>query len=95
MTANQRPGSYWIQMRGLMDCADAQIQQLAILSYTGSSSQPQSSPPTYRNSLPQGRVNYLINIPKILKNGFQIFKLFLALQSDRWTMWFMDKCCMR
>ncbi|XP_051174280.1 uncharacterized protein LOC127289987 [Leptopilina boulardi] len=57
LTANRKPGSYWIQVRGLNDCAEKQNQQLAILSYSGASKTPQSTMPTYKNYLPEGKVH--------------------------------------
>lgn len=44
-----------------MDCAEKENQQLAIISYLGASKTPQSSMPTYKNYLPEGKVLKLYN----------------------------------
>nr|XP_034182757.1 laccase-1-like [Osmia lignaria] len=55
LNANRRLNSYWIQVRGLGECAEKSVQQLAILQYAGGPSKPSSTPPTY-NTVPSGVV---------------------------------------
>ncbi|KAJ1528150.1 hypothetical protein ONE63_008064 [Megalurothrips usitatus] len=50
------PAAYWIQARGLGECATHQVQQLAILRYAGAPEQPTTPAPTYSASLPPGIV---------------------------------------
>ncbi|PNF18423.1 hypothetical protein B7P43_G09045 [Cryptotermes secundus] len=48
VNANQSPGTYWIHMRGLGECAfpEEQVYQLAVLRYTGTN-QARNDPPGY------------------------------------------------
>ncbi|XP_026758133.1 uncharacterized protein LOC113517610 [Galleria mellonella] len=54
--ANNIPGAYWIQVRGLGECGTKRAQQLAILRYARGPYQPSSPAPTYDVGLPQGVV---------------------------------------
>ncbi|CAK9804050.1 LCC4 [Anthophora quadrimaculata] len=54
LNTNQKPGAYWIQLRGLDSCSSDRIQQLAILQYEGASTTPNTKEPTYDNPLPPG-----------------------------------------
>ncbi|XP_026329608.1 laccase-5 isoform X2 [Hyposmocoma kahamanoa] len=54
--ANNIPGAYWIQVRGLGECGIKRAQQLGILRYARGPYQPSSQPPTYDVGLPQGVV---------------------------------------
>ncbi|XP_011859537.1 PREDICTED: laccase-3-like, partial [Vollenhovia emeryi] len=47
LNANQTPGYYWLHVRGLGECQERQIYQLAILAYEGSSNLSLSSTPGY------------------------------------------------
>ncbi|XP_043504919.1 laccase-5-like [Polistes fuscatus] len=49
LNANQNSGSYWIQLRGLDECAPKKIIQLAVLVYDNNVVLPQTSRPTYDN----------------------------------------------
>ncbi|XP_043254604.1 laccase-3-like [Colletes gigas] len=55
LNAYQKQRSYWIQVRGLGECQDKKVQQLAILKYKGARETPPTPPPTYDNA-PQGIV---------------------------------------
>jgi hypothetical protein len=48
LNANQTPGTYWIHMRGLAECAlpEEEIYQLAVLRYIGTN-QARNDPPGY------------------------------------------------
>ncbi|XP_026494888.1 uncharacterized protein Stw isoform X1 [Vanessa tameamea] len=54
--ANNIPGAYWIQVRGLGECGIKRAQQLGILRYARGPYQPSSTPPTYDVGIPQGVV---------------------------------------
>ncbi|XP_045445403.1 laccase-1 [Melitaea cinxia] len=54
--ANNIPGAYWIQVRGLGECGIKRTQQLGILRYARGPYQPSSAPPTYDVGIPQGVV---------------------------------------
>lgn len=54
--ANNIPGAYWIQVRGLGECGIKRAQQLGILRYARGPYQPSSQPPTYDVGIPQGVV---------------------------------------
>ncbi|XP_049823359.1 uncharacterized protein LOC109603788 isoform X2 [Aethina tumida] len=56
INADQNPGAYWIQLRGLGECGIRRVQQLAILRYARGPYQPSSPPPTYDFGIPQGVV---------------------------------------
>lgn len=45
--ANQAPGFYWIHVRGLGECEELGLYQLAILQYQGTSELSQSPKPGY------------------------------------------------
>lgn len=47
LNANQNSGYYWIHVRGLGECAEKEIYQLAILAYEDSSKSSLSSYPGY------------------------------------------------
>lgn len=36
LNANQSDGLYWMKFRGLMDCADEKVFQVAVLEYSNS-----------------------------------------------------------
>lgn len=55
--ANNIPGAYWIQLRGLGECGNTRVQQLGILRYARGPYQPSSQPPTYDVGIPQGVVS--------------------------------------
>ncbi|XP_031841015.1 uncharacterized protein LOC116430683 [Nomia melanderi] len=44
---NQKVDSYWIQVRGLNECADKKVQQFAILQYEGAPATPSTPQPSY------------------------------------------------
>ncbi|XP_038215387.1 laccase isoform X3 [Zerene cesonia] len=54
--ANNIPGAYWIQVRGLGECGIKRAQQLGILRYARGPYQPSTPPPTYDVGIPQGVV---------------------------------------
>ncbi|XP_041977206.1 laccase-5-like [Aricia agestis] len=54
--ANNIPGAYWIQVRGLGECGIKRAQQLGILRYARGPYQPSTQPPTYDVGIPQGVV---------------------------------------
>ncbi|GJQ82110.1 Lac2 [Trypoxylus dichotomus] len=56
INADQQPGAYWIQLRGLGECGIRRAQQLAILRYARGPYQPATAAPTYDFGLPQGVV---------------------------------------
>lgn len=62
MHANKTIDSYWIQVRGLGDCATLGVQQLAILRYKGARSKPLLQTPSYNEALPQGLVSIQIDL---------------------------------
>ncbi|KAI4499520.1 hypothetical protein M0802_005416 [Mischocyttarus mexicanus] len=51
LNANQRSGSYWIQLRGLGECERLKISQLAVLVYGDRPALPQVARPTYDNPI--------------------------------------------
>ncbi|XP_033341683.2 uncharacterized protein LOC117229350 [Megalopta genalis] len=55
INTNQALDSYWIQVRGLGECAETErkVQQLAILRYQGASATPSAPQPEY-DSMPNG-----------------------------------------
>lgn len=55
--ANNIPGAYWIQVRGLGECGVKRAQQLAIIRYARGPYQPSSPAPTYDVGIPQGVVS--------------------------------------
>lgn len=55
--ANNIPGAYWIQVRGLGECGIKRAQQLGILRYARGPYQPSSPTPTYDVGVPQGVVS--------------------------------------
>lgn len=57
LNANLTSKSYWIQVRGLGECREKSIQQLAVLKYDNSSvGETMTEAPTYQNGLPLGIV---------------------------------------
>ncbi|XP_047512299.1 laccase-5 isoform X2 [Pieris napi] len=54
--ANNIPGAYWIQVRGLGECGIKRAQQLGILRYARGPYQPSTPSPTYDIGIPQGVV---------------------------------------
>ncbi|XP_012139840.2 uncharacterized protein LOC100881736 [Megachile rotundata] len=44
---NQKPGAYWIQLRGLSQCKNRGIQQLALLQYIDAPTEPKTPQPSY------------------------------------------------
>ncbi|XP_014240544.1 laccase-5 [Cimex lectularius] len=56
ITADQPVGAYWIQARGLGECGNKRVQQLAVLRYARGPYQPSTQAPTYDVGLPQGVV---------------------------------------
>lgn len=54
VNANQRFGAYWIQVRGLGECNELSINQLAILKYSNDPMMPTTRPPEYWDGLKQG-----------------------------------------
>lgn len=56
LNANRSLNSYWIRVRGLGECSDNRVQQLAILRYKGGPSKPSTPPPPY-NTVPSGVVS--------------------------------------
>lgn len=69
LVANQSVDSYWIQVRGLGECAETFVQQLAILKYENGPSQP-STPLLNYNDTIDGVVSTLLCI-SILKIHFE------------------------
>ncbi|XP_050578730.1 uncharacterized protein LOC126916710 [Bombus affinis] len=51
LTANQSVDSYWIQVRGLGECNETGVQQLAILKYEGGPNWPTRPSPTYNDTI--------------------------------------------
>ncbi|XP_054006963.1 uncharacterized protein LOC128891497 [Hylaeus anthracinus] len=47
--ADQKPRSYWIQVRGLGECAEKKVQQFAILKYKGALETPPTPQPSFDN----------------------------------------------
>lgn len=58
INADQTPGAYWIQLRGLGECGIRRAQQVAVLRYARQSYQPPTVAPTYDIGLPQGVVSF-------------------------------------
>ncbi|XP_012277841.1 laccase isoform X2 [Orussus abietinus] len=54
LTANQTTTAYWIQVRGLGECQEKRVGQLAILTYSANVQMPNSPPPGYFQGLSQG-----------------------------------------
>ncbi|XP_066596702.1 uncharacterized protein [Prorops nasuta] len=57
LSADQPPGSYWIQVKALGECRTSELQQFAILRYSGQVSRQQTNEPGYS----QWRYNWLFN----------------------------------
>lgn len=81
--ANNIPGAYWIQVRGLGECGIKRAQQLAILRYARGPYQPSSQAPTYDVGVPQGVVSSIqncVNIPCKIIGSFDVihFKLVIV-----------------
>lgn len=57
LNAAEPSGAYWIQLRGLGECEDVKIQQLAILQYVNGPATPASKEPTYDYPLREGLVS--------------------------------------
>jgi hypothetical protein len=55
LNANQAPGTYWIHMRGLAECAipEEEVYQLAVLRYIGTN-QARNDPPAYNGGFGRG-----------------------------------------
>lgn len=70
--ANQVPGAYWIQVRGLGECGIKRAQQLAILRYARGPYQPSSPPPTYDVGIPQGVVSISHSQPCTIQHTSRI-----------------------
>lgn len=80
--ANNIPGAYWIQVRGLGECGIKRAQQLAILRYARGPYQPSSQAPTYDVGVPQGVVSFIqncVNIPCKIIETFQNIHLKLLV----------------
>ena len=81
--ANQPVGSYYIVVRGLGECAEKRVQQLAILRYVGGPPTPSRPLPLYDNA-PTGIVsvhfNY-INFYRFLNHTTVCFLSNLFLQN--------------
>nr|XP_034171050.1 laccase-5-like [Osmia lignaria] len=56
LNATESSGAYWIQLRGIGECTDVKIQQLAILQYVSGSTTPASREPTYDYPLREGLI---------------------------------------
>ncbi|XP_015605758.1 uncharacterized protein LOC107272784 [Cephus cinctus] len=54
LTANQTVGTYWIKLKGLGECADNEVLQLAILRYNGGPKTPTSPRPSYNDAVSMG-----------------------------------------
>ncbi|XP_076653957.1 uncharacterized protein LOC143359705 [Halictus rubicundus] len=52
INANKTVDSYWIHVRGLGECENTAVHQLAILQYDGAPSIPSESPPQYADAAP-------------------------------------------
>lgn len=55
VNANQNPGTYWIHMRGLAECAfpEEEVYQLAVLRYLGTN-QVRNDVPSYNGGFARG-----------------------------------------
>jgi hypothetical protein len=55
VNANKTPGTYWIHMRGIGECAfpENEVYQLAVLRYTGTN-QARNDPPGYNGGFSTG-----------------------------------------
>ncbi|RZF37807.1 hypothetical protein LSTR_LSTR007169 [Laodelphax striatellus] len=93
INAEQPVGAYWIQARGLGECGNKRVQQLAILRYARGPYQPTSQAPTYDVGLPQGVVlnplDAICNKPRTdavcvnqLKNAKQVDEGILQKRPD-------------
>lgn len=85
INADQTPGAYWIQLRGLGECGIRRVQQLAILRYARGPYEPSSERPTYDVGLPQGVVSksciYLL-VRKDCKWKKVLKKVYVAVNSS-------------
>ncbi|XP_066595329.1 uncharacterized protein [Prorops nasuta] len=54
INANESIASYYIQLKGLGECGEKSMQQLAILRYEGASERPNLAEPHYNGSIPDG-----------------------------------------
>ncbi|XP_034935568.1 laccase-5-like [Chelonus insularis] len=54
INANRTVKSYWIQVRGLGECSETEINQLATIQYEGTPEEGNSTAPTHANGLPRG-----------------------------------------
>lgn len=80
--ANNIPGAYWIQVRGLGECGIKRAQQLGILRYARGPYQPSSPPPTYDIGIPQGVVSSrmpIVHIVTTLESGINSFFIFCSI----------------
>ncbi|XP_033342197.2 uncharacterized protein LOC117229675 [Megalopta genalis] len=53
INTNQKPGAYWIRVRGLVDCAGKSMQALALLQYVNAPTTPFIAEPKYNEVAPQ------------------------------------------
>ncbi|XP_076303578.1 uncharacterized protein LOC143221863 [Lasioglossum baleicum] len=53
LNANQPPGAYWIQLRGVGSCTNNKLQALAVLQYVNASATLSTPEPKYDEVLPQ------------------------------------------
>ncbi|XP_076175600.1 uncharacterized protein LOC143150907 [Ptiloglossa arizonensis] len=56
LNTNRTPGSYWIQLRALDNCANSKIQSVAKLQYTNASGDQATPLPTYDSGISTGIV---------------------------------------
>lgn len=56
VNANMSAKPYWIQVRGLGECSELGVNQLAVLQYRGGEQVEASEAPTYQNGLRRGVV---------------------------------------
>lgn len=59
LNTNRTPGSYWIQLRALDNCANSKIQSVAKLQYTNASGDQATPLPTYDSGISTGIVSHL------------------------------------
>lgn len=85
-TNNTDVKTYWIQVRGLGECQETEVNQLAKLQYQGSDQQDSdpSDPPTYSDGLTRGIVYIHLFIHNI--QLFTIYPSIPAVQSTRRVM---------
>lgn len=81
IVADNNPGAYWIQVRGLGECGVKRAQQLAILRYARGPYQPSTAAPTYDVGIPQG----------VVRNHFIALYLFWANEYCKYTNIYKNK----